>query len=467
MTISENAFVKGSVYGGSLNGIVQYNTHVTIEGDCQIGQGQEITTRYKEFSGGNIFESNTPPIKSGSGSDAVYYDLECAHWEYDKNSGAPYDPYAKYFNRADEKYYYDDSYTEAASARGGSYIAKDGHTYYGNVFGGGSGVIPYAPGKWHRASGVVRGNTVLDITGGHILTSIYAGNEHTDVGTYTPDAKNNNEPTIPKSGGLCTVNFGGTATLGVPRTLAQIAAHPVTCYLFGSGKGDQRTFFNTWTNIREAEVNITGGRIYGSVFGGGEDGHVIENVTVNIDQSDYDTDTDNTQTLIGTTGTSYVDGNVFGAGRGFSGDALTAGSIGGNVEMNIKGGTMLGSIYGGGRLASVGIPFTYVNNSNYGLFTEDPDIPATYYTQEEINAAQEGDDAFGKKAGDIKTPAGKNKKHGHVTVNIDYNGDRFDISDSTDDIALAIVKAFIADMSYNYDADDRETPNHIKISLVD
>lgn len=56
---------------------------------------------------------------------------------------------------------------------------------------------------------------------------------------------------------------------------------------------------------------------------------------------------------------------------------------------------------------------------------------------------------------------------GHVTVNIDYNGDRFDIADSTDDIALAIVKAFIADISYNYDADDRETPNHIKISLVD
>ncbi len=56
---------------------------------------------------------------------------------------------------------------------------------------------------------------------------------------------------------------------------------------------------------------------------------------------------------------------------------------------------------------------------------------------------------------------------GCVAVNIDYNGERFDISDSADDIALAIVKAFIADLSYNYDADDRETPNHIKISLVD
>ena len=116
--------------------------------------------------------------------------------------------------------------------------------------------IHISSGKWHREAGYVRGNTVVDITGGHILTSIYGGNEHTDVGI---PKKINNEASIPKSGGLCTVNFGGTATLGVPRTLEQIAAHPVTCYLFGAGKGDQRVFFNTWTNISEAEVNITGG----------------------------------------------------------------------------------------------------------------------------------------------------------------------------------------------------------------
>ena len=360
VTIGGNAFVKGSVYGGSLSGIVQYDTHVTIEGDCQIGQGKEITTRYKDYSGGNIFASNTPPVKSGSGSDAVYYDLECASWEYDKTEGAPYDPFATTAGAYD----YTGDYSiipttlQRDSSDEGKPIATDGHTYYGNVFGGGSGIIPYAPGLWHRAAGVVRGNTVVDITGGHILTSVYGGNEHTDVGIYSEDS--NGEPIVPVSGGLCTINFGGTATLGVPRTLNQIANHPVTCYLFGAGKGDQRIFFNTWTNIREAEVNITGGRIYGSVFGGGEDGHVLEDVTLNISGN----------AMIGTTGTSYVDGNVFGAGRGFSGEALTAGSVGGNVEVNIKGGTMLGSIYGGGRLASVGIGFNKVNSSQYGQFTD-------------------------------------------------------------------------------------------------
>jgi hypothetical protein len=97
-------------------------------------------------------------------------------------------------------------------------------------------------------------------------------------------------------------------TIGVPRTLAQIAAHPLTCYLFGAGKGDQRIFFNKTTNVKEVEVEVSGGRIYGSVFGGGEDGHVMKNVTMTIKGN----------ANIGTWGTSYVDGNVFGGGRGFS-----------------------------------------------------------------------------------------------------------------------------------------------------
>ena len=156
--------------------------------------------------------------------------------------------------------------------------------------------------------------------------------------------------------GSCTVNMTG-GTIGVPRTLNQIAIHPVTCYLFGAGKGDQRTNFNTWTNVKDVTLNITGNaRIFGSVFGGGEDGHVLKNAAVNIGGSVTIDETTYTHTnvKIGTWGTSYVDGNVFGGGRGFSGVAQTAGTVGGNVDVTISNGTMLGSIYGGGRIASVG-----------------------------------------------------------------------------------------------------------------
>ena len=116
-------------------------------------------------------------------------------------------------------------------------------------------------------------------------------------------------------------------------------------------------------------MNLTDGRIYGSVFGGGEDGHVLRDVTMTIgtaataavgEESDegYQPAIAASGPTIGTWGTSYVDGNVFGGGRGFGGDAYTAGNVAGSVTMEIKGGYILGSIYGGGRLGSVG----------YGLF---------------------------------------------------------------------------------------------------
>ena len=385
VTIGGHAFVKGSVYGGSENGIVQYDTHVRIQDSCQIGNGYvqmnddgtRLTTpmamnrRYtsEEWKSGHLImgDNDSLALKNLVGTSLYQHSLpECASWPYEA-------PYGIYDRLADEN----GKYKDHTDAQGGYLNATDGHTFYGNVFGGGSGFYPYKPGKWHRSAGLVRGNTVVDVTGGHILTSLYGGNEMTDVGTYRKDS--HGEPIIPDTCGKCIVNMVG-GTLGVPRTMGQIAAHPVTCYLFGAGKGDPRTFFNTWTNVDSVEVNISGNaRIYGSVFGGGEDGHILESavtniglpVTLNIDGKDS-VFTDR-GVLIGTTGTSYVDGNVFGAGRGFTGDALTAGSVGGNVNVNIGGGTMLGSIYGGGRLASVGIGFNPPTDSHYGSFQDGPD----------------------------------------------------------------------------------------------
>ena len=355
VTIDENAFVKGSVYGGSENGYVQHDTQVNIRGNCQIGNGYVqmaddgtylatkfgVNRRYtaKEWEEGHLFVTGDTEVNA---SDPTEADLrtavstnytsslpECASWPYGQASGdAKYAPWDKYYG------------IEGYDSKGGRKTADDGHTFYGNVFGGGSGVIPYRPGKWHPEAGSVGGDTEVNISGGHILTNIYGGNELTDV--Y----------------GKCTVNFSGTATLGVPRTLNQISAHPLTCYLFGAGKGDQRVLFNKKTNVKDVEVNITGGWIYGSVFGGGEDGHVHHNVIMNI--SDDTSETEHTNTKIGTWGTSYVDGNVFGGGRGFGADAYTAGNVAGTVTMNLLGGTILGSIFGGGRLGSVG----------YGLFDE-------------------------------------------------------------------------------------------------
>ena len=381
VTITGTAFVKGSVYGGSQNGHVQGNTHVTISGG-QIGCGWNpagATDMAKDLDRA-YGDASHPNEWDYSQTTSLY---ECNAWPY-YAPYAPYDPFASKVRVSQDTVAFDQDLFLANTTEGEAYraalatgvtfygdgktsadhglpIGSDGHTFYGNVFGGGSGYFPYAPGKWLQSAGAVYGNTQVDITGGHILTSVYGGNEMTDVGHYTFA---NQEPVLTDNTGHCVVNFGGNATLGVPRTLNEISGHPVTCYLFGAGKGDQRIFFNNWTNVGSTEVNVTGGWVYGSVFGGGEDGHVVGNAEVNISGAD---------TKIGTLGTSYVDGNVFGGGRGFSGEALTPGVVGGSITVNISGGTMLGSIYGGGRLASVGtylVPTTLAGtttpNPNYG-----------------------------------------------------------------------------------------------------
>lgn len=337
VTIEGTALIMASVYGGGENGRVRQNTLVKIKGG-QIGCGEGSVTGdgsaehpyvavpYTDGSGGTVnqfIDPTTTPVTDGNAL------AECSHWPYgrDTNNDGKNDEYKTY-----------DPYADGASSLypgGSTAYPSDGKTYYGCVFGGGSGYYPYEKAKsgdvvtdydWLPSAGLVEGDTEVRITGGHILTNVYGGNEYTDVK------------------GKCTVKMSG-GTLGVPRTLAQIAAHPLTCYIFGAGKGDPRSHFNGMNNAGSVEVEVSGGIIYGSVFGGAEDGHVQGNVLVNIKPG----------AQIGTWGTSYVDGNVFGGGRGFSGENLVAGNVGGNITLNITGGTMLGSIYGGGRLGSVGL----------------------------------------------------------------------------------------------------------------
>ena len=377
-------FVKGSVYGGSENGLVQFDTKVYIKSG-QIGCGKNATAPY----GDDVWADGYVPTD----------DLECASWDYGTEEGdgtnkkiiyAPYDPKANAFGNLDQ-------YPGGKSTEGGRRIASDGHTYYGNVFGGGSGSVPYFDttegiSKYLNSAGTVKGDTYVEISGGHILTNVYGGCEATNVV------------------GTAKVTMTG-GTLGVPRTPQQIKDHPVTCYLFGAGKGDQRIYFNKETNVNDAIVNVEGGRIYGSVFGGGEDGHVLRNTTVTIGK------TDGTGPKIGTVGSTYVDGNVFGGGRGFGGEALTAGNVGGSVDLIINGGTMLGSVYGGGRLASVGYGLYLVNEEvggvkPYGKMREDNEYDGSY-----PDPSPEAASAF------------YTKGRGHITVNINGGTIGSDVED--------------------------------------
>ncbi|MBR3783437.1 MAG: chitobiase/beta-hexosaminidase C-terminal domain-containing protein [Bacteroidales bacterium] len=356
--VSGSAFIVGAVWGGSENGQVLDSCGVIVSGG-QIGNGYDWTNEEGKglYTAANWDEA-VAAVKAQDASriNAIAGQMpECYHWKYGRDTtinGTPTKHYLPY-----DRYAYETGDTTA------SYNPGDGHTFFGNVFGGGSGYYPYATDnrgtggefttEFFKFQGRVRGNTYVEISGGHILTSVYGGCEYADV-----------------LGDCRVVMTGGT--LGLPRTIDSITDHPVTSYLFGAGKGDQRTEFNMRTNVQNVKVKVSGGLIFGSVFGGGEDGHVLGNAKVTIDSAAW----------VGTWGTSYVDGNIFGGGRGFGGTAYTAGSIGGNVEVNINNDTvagtpvrptMLGSVYGGGRLASVGSCFVTVGDPHYSQLQDGDD----------------------------------------------------------------------------------------------
>ena len=375
--INGTAWVKGSVFGGGENGHVLHDTGVKIGGNCQIGNGhilltkvsdgadngtilvnQGINRRYTdaEWAAGHLI-LGTGDLTGVSNDNKALVEAqyakslpECDSWLYGKtisankviSSSGVYAPHDMFANQTGELEQYPTIPTgeSTKTTKGGRYIASDGRSFNGSVYGGGSGYFPYEAGKWLATAGNVGGDTWVEVTGGHILTSLYGGCEMTTVKGDTH---------VKMTGG----------TLGVPRTLDEIAAHPVTCYVFGGGKGEERAFLDGITNVeKDAYVTIGGDAwVYGSVFGGAEDGWINGNTHLNILNGTKKTvdDKDIQFPLIGTWGTSYVDGNIFGGGRGFGGTNALAGRVGGNVNVNISGGTMLGSVFGGGRLGSVGI----------------------------------------------------------------------------------------------------------------
>ncbi len=355
LVISDNALIAASVYGGSENGQVLGDTYVEIKGG-QIGTGH-----YKDGSNVDHWDpaytdaqwtAAINAIKSGVVGDintAVAPFHECDAW-----------PFGPEGNRHVYDYFHG---AAGYDSKGGGKPGSDGHSYYGHVFGGGSGYYPFAAGKWRRTAGRVNGNTVVEISGGHVLTNVYGGNEITDV-----------------LGSSKVEMWGGT--VGVPRTIPGIQARPVNSYIFGAGMGDPRVLFNGWSNVGSAEVIVRGDAVvFGSVFGGGEDGHVLGDVSTTIKGD----------ALIGTFGSSGVDGNIFGSGRGFSALALTAGAVCGDVTVNIaERAKILGSIFGGGRMAAVGTYLVLETDANYGKLIA------------------EGQDPYGTGS----------TTHGNVTVNI-------------------------------------------------
>ena len=243
---------------------------------------------------------------------------------------------------------------------------------WGNVYGGGKGKIDDTTAELTVSSvadldaGYVKGNTNIEINGGYILHNVYGGGAVGSVGTFSRDASG--MPTACTAGtGLATVKvFGGT--IGHD--------HVDTGMVNGSSRGWEGdpegtgafAFLNqlAWINnsnviIGDPESEGDGPSIWGSVFGGGENGHNFEDGRVTVNKG-----------TIGDREGTWDCGNVYGAGCGtdtFSRDDDGDGEIDDNEKkhynpmagivrratyVTINGGHVLRNVYGGGSMGCVG-----------------------------------------------------------------------------------------------------------------
>ena len=113
--------------------------------------------------------------------------------------------------------------------------------------------------------------------------------------------------------------------------------------------------------VNETDVTIGDGTkepmLYGSVYGGGQDGHVRRSTKVTINSG-----------TIGVINGGTDRGNVFGAGSGLGKNTEqndlgglfnnSSGSVTCTTDVIVNGGTIYQNVYGGGAMGSVGPPNT-------------------------------------------------------------------------------------------------------------
>jgi hypothetical protein len=188
-----------------------------------------------------------------------------------------------------------------------------------NVFGGGCG-----------SSTIMSNNTKVTVTGGTINANMYGGGENGDV---------NGNSVISFEGGSVTDIYGagkGTASNVAQGTTVNVKGGVVNGAVYGGGEnGTVALTSGSGTTSYQSIVSISGGEVKGDVFGGGKLGTTQGKTTVNIS---------------GTWDGTIIRENVFAGAYGQQGSIYVAGL----KTLNISGGRIYGSVYGGSRNANDG-----------------------------------------------------------------------------------------------------------------
>ena len=143
------------------------------------------------------------------------------------------------------------------------------YPYRGNVYGGGCGTDKYYSGaipsghsehdghgdKYNKTAGIVGGTATVAISGGHVVRNVYGAGA---MGSVT---------------GGTIVNISGKSIIGADGSGGG--------YVYAAARGNE-DMENDCATVGSTALNISGGTIWGSAFGGGQLGTVKGSVAVNV-----------------------------------------------------------------------------------------------------------------------------------------------------------------------------------------
>ena len=213
----------------------------------------------------------------------------------------------------------------------------DGAVVGGSVYGGGQGSWGLAHHLNDTISGRVRGSTLVNLNNSQVVGNIYGGGA---LGVVMDSA------VVVIAGGQVHDVFGagsGYQTLArrgnadvITATRVNINGGTVHGSVYGGGEFGSVGFLADKDATVTTNVNLTGGHLEHSAYGGGKNGYSRGGTFMNV------------------SGTCVVDENVFGGAYGRTDTVFVAGLR----TVNMRGGTVKGSVYGGSYNADDALVFT-------------------------------------------------------------------------------------------------------------
>ena len=382
--VAAGANGTGGVSGSSAQTVG--NSYVYVGGNSTIG-GTDVTIN--GTPGGNVFGA-------GRGNSNQMCSVEVANVVVADNTTIYQNVYGGGFN----------GYTEEVS---NVYVL--GGTVMENVFGGGYN----HNGSFNNTPKIIPTTNVF-VNGGTVNGSVYGGSNYSGTVTNANVTMTSGTTTNVYGAGLGNVTNAGQATTNVAgATVVKVSGGTINNNVYGGGAlgtvtnntsvtvsgGEMKNIFGAGqgraaaTGVTAVTANIggttavtvSGGTISESVYGGGENGNVKQanNPAKGDPESPRDIPAVSTVNIEG----GSIAYNVFGGGRmGFTNGGTVVNMIGGTVEgsvfggafgtngtvyvagqrtVNMRGGTVNKHIYGGSRNADDALTF---NPGAFGTSTE-------------------------------------------------------------------------------------------------